>query len=199
MEGTSALDYQMTVAEMVARMAQDPAIVFDMRGYPDGTAWAMAPRLTETRNVTAALFRRRLQVATSFDEELGGGAPDYVFAQKLPAAQGAIFKGRVVMLINEFAISQSEHTCLFFESATSVTFVGSPTNGANGDVTNVALPGNLYVNFTGHDVRHADGRQLQRVGIQPHIKVEPTPKGISERRDEVLEAAVKYLNGTSSQ
>jgi C-terminal processing protease CtpA/Prc len=174
-----------------------PAIIFDMRGYPNGTAWAIAPRLTEKKNVTAALFRRPLQIATNFnDEDLGDGAPDYAFEQKLPPAGGAIYKGKVVMLINEYAISQSEHTCMFFESATDVTFIGGPTNGANGDVTNLALPGGIYVNFTGHDVRHADGRQLQRVGIQPNIKVEPTAKGISEGRDEVLEAAVKYLDST---
>jgi C-terminal processing protease CtpA/Prc len=173
-----------------------PAIVFDMRGYPNGTAWALAPRLSDKKNITAARFRRPLQIATEFDPgDAGGSAPDYAFEQKIPPPQGAIYHGKVVMLINEFAISQSEHTCLFFESATDVTFVGSPTNGANGDVTNLVLPGNIHVYFTGHDVRHADGRQLQRVGIQPHIKVEPTPKGISEGRDEVLEAAVKHLDG----
>ena len=173
-----------------------PAIVFDMRGYPNGTAWPLAPRLSPRTDITAALFRRPLQSGLELDSsDLGGGAPDYSFAQKLPPAAGTIYQGKVVMLINEFAISQSEHTCLFFESATDVTFVGSPTNGANGDVTTLVLPGGIYVGFTGHDVRHADGRQLQRVGIQPHIKVEPTPKGISEGRDEVLEAAVKHLDG----
>jgi C-terminal processing protease CtpA/Prc len=172
-----------------------PGLIFDMRGYPNGTAWAIAPRLSEKQNITAALFRRPLQAATNFnDEDLGGGAPDYAFAQKIPPNNGAVYKGKVVMLINEFAISQSEHTCLFFESATNVTFIGSLTNGANGDVTNLVLPGGIYVNFTGHDVRHADGRQLQRVGIQPHIKVGPTAKGISAGRDEVLEAAVKHLD-----
>jgi hypothetical protein len=40
-------------------------------------------------------------------------------------------------------------------------------------------PKHLYrdIDFTGHDVRHADGRQLQRFGIQPHIKAEP-PQGL---------------------
>ena len=172
-----------------------PAIVFDMRGYPNGTAWPLAPRLSPRTDITAALFRRPLQSGLELDSsDLGGGAPDYSFAQKLPPAAGAIYQGKVVMLINEFAISQSEHTCLFFESATDVTFVGSATNGANGDVTTLVLPGGIYVGFTGHDVRHADGRQLQRVGIQPHIKVEPTPKGVSEGRDEVLEAAVNHLD-----
>jgi C-terminal processing protease CtpA/Prc len=174
-----------------------PAVIFDMRGYPQGTAWAIAPRLGAKQNVTGALFRRPLQVATDLDsEDLGGGAPDYAFEQKLPPARGAIYKGKVVMLINEFAISQSEHTCLFFEAATDVTFIGGPTNGANGDVTSMVLPGGIYVSFTGHDVRHADGRQLQRVGIQPHVKVEPTAKGIGEGRDEVLEAAVRFLDQT---
>jgi hypothetical protein len=43
------------------------------------------------------------------------------------------------------------------------------------------------------DIRHADGRQLQRIGIQPHVKVGPTIRGIVEGRDEILAAAVKYL------
>jgi hypothetical protein len=34
------------------------------------------------------------------------------------------------------------------------------------DVTFMVLPGNLPVAFTGHNVCHADERQLQRVGIQ---------------------------------
>jgi C-terminal processing protease CtpA/Prc len=49
--------------------------------------------------------------------------------------------------------------------------------------------------FSGHDVRHADGRRLQRLGIQPHIKVEATIRGIRENRDEILETALKYLQG----
>jgi len=85
-----------------------------------------------------------------------------------------------VQLINEAAISQSEHTYLFFESATDVTFIGTPTAGANGDVTYMVLPGNLQLSFTGHNVRHADGRQLQRVGIQPTIRVAPTIRGLIE-------------------
>jgi len=60
------------------------------------------------------------------------------------------------------------------------------------------MPGGINVNFTGHDVRHADGRQLQRVGIQPDIRVEPTIAGIAAGKDEVLEAAIKFLNGSKA-
>jgi hypothetical protein len=34
----------------------------------------------------------------------------------------------------------------------------------------------------------------QRVGIQFHIKADPTPKGISAGRDDELQAAIKYLD-----
>jgi C-terminal processing protease CtpA/Prc len=182
-------------------MMNTPAIIFDMRGYPNGTAWALAPRLTERKNVTAALFRRPFQSAANFVEEdfAGGAVPDFSFGQKLPPAAGAIYKGRVVMLINHEAISQAEHTCMFFEAATDVTFIGTPTNGANGDVTNLSLPGGIYVSFSGHDVRHADGRQLQRLGIQPTVRIEPTVAGVREGRDEVLEAAIKFLKSGSKK
>jgi C-terminal processing protease CtpA/Prc len=74
-----------------------------------------------------------------------------------------------------------------------VTFIGSPTNGANGDITTMVLPGNLVVSFTGQEVRFADGRQLQRLGVQPHITVLPTVAGVRAGRDEVLEAAIEHL------
>ena len=142
-----------------------PGLIFDMWGYPKGTAWEIGPRLSDKKNFAVARFRRAFRGATDFvDEDLEGSEPDFSFEQKMSSAKGAIYKGKVVVLINEDAISQAEHTCLFFEAATNVTFIGSATDGANGDVTNLVLPGGIYVTFSGNDVRHADGRQLQRVG-----------------------------------
>ena|SRR5450755_1846513 len=46
-------------------------------------------------------------------------------------------------------------------------FIGSPPQGSNGDVTNLSVPGGIYVRFSGQGVWHADGRQLQRLGLQP--------------------------------
>jgi C-terminal processing protease CtpA/Prc len=103
------------------------------------------------------------------------------------------YKGKTVTLIDERAISQSEHTGLFLEAACGTTFIGSRTAGANGDVTTLTLPGGILVRFTGHDVRHADGRQLQRVGLTPHVEVRPTLAGIRAGKDEVLARAIQYL------
>jgi hypothetical protein len=75
-------------------------------------------------------------------------------------------------------------------------FVGSSTMGANGEVTTLTVPGDIVVSFSGHDVRHADGRRLQRVGFFPHIEVRPTIEGIRDGRDEVLERARTFLAET---
>jgi len=187
------------VDKMFETIKETPAVIFDMRGYPNGTAWSIAPRLTNKGNVVAALFSRPILEATSLtDPELADSA-SYTFSQRIPDTQGEIYKGKVVVLINEDAISQAEHTCLFFEAATDVTFIGTPTAGANGDITYMVLPGNLAVSFSGHNVRHADGRQLQRVGIQPTIKVAPTIQGLVEGRDEILQAAINFLKGSLSK
>lgn len=187
------------VDKMFDTIKNTSAVIFDMRGYPNGTAWSIAPRLTEKKNVVAALFSRPFISGPSLSDPELADTGSHAFSQKIPERKGDVYKGKVVMLINEEAISQSEHTCLFFESATDVTFIGTPTAGANGDITFMVLPGNVQVSFSGHDVRHADGRQLQRVGIQPTIRVAPTIRGLIEKRDEVLERAVKFLGQSSKK
>ena len=115
----------------------------------------------------------------------------------MPLSTKPKYAAPTVMLIDDRAISQSEHSGLFYEAANGTQFVGSPTAGANGDITRLTLPGGIGVIFTGHDVRHADGRQLQRVGLKPDLPVEPTIAGLRAGRDEVLERAVRYLLETT--
>jgi C-terminal processing protease CtpA/Prc len=180
------------VNKMFETIKNTPATIFDMRGYPNGTAPEIAPRLTTKKNVIGALFSRPIVEATGLG--IGWlGNPTYTFSQPLPEPKGDIYKGRVVMLIDGNAGSQAEHLCLAFESAADVTFIGTPTAGVNGDITNIVVPGNIVIYFSGQSVRHADGRQLQRLGVQPTVKVEPTIRGTREGRDEILEAAVRFL------
>jgi C-terminal processing protease CtpA/Prc len=167
------------------------AIVFDLRGYPNGTAWTIAPRINTKQAKYGAQFLQPLAVGA------GGEIADrrIRFLQKLPdlPKDAWIYTGKIVVLIDDRAISQSEHTCLFFEAAAGATFVGSPTHGANGDVTAMRLPGGLRMSFTGQEVRHLDGRQLQRVGIQPDVAVRPTLAGLRAGKDEVLDRALAWL------
>ncbi len=176
------------VDSVFARLAHARAIVFDMRGYPKGTAWVIAPHLAPHDSIVAARFAE--PEVPSPDTSL---TRTRQFPQYLPSYTGTMprYHGRTVMLIDDRTQSQAEHTGLFFEAANGTRFVGTPTAGANGDVTWFVIPGGISITFSGHDVRHADGRQLARVGLVPDVRVEPTIAGIAAGRDEVLEAALR--------
>lgn len=184
---------------------QTPAVIFDLRGMPGMTFWVIAPRLAGGDAVGARFMvdehrtpSRLAHPSHEFGQTLSGKSSDaglWLPPFLHPAGSAAArwrYQGRVVALINEEAVSLAEHTCLFLEAA-GATFVGSATAGANGDVTRVSLPGGIRVSFSGAEVRHADGRQLQRVGILPHVEVHPTIEGLRAGRDEVLAAALDWL------
>ncbi len=127
------------------------AIIFDNRGYPRGAAWTVAPRLTVATGVRAALFSTPL-VTDPLDVQLGDIRllpTDQKFYQLLPTSDLWKYLKPTVMLIDERTISQSEHSALFFRAATHTLFVGTPTNGADGDVTSLTVPGGLSFHFSG--------------------------------------------------
>jgi C-terminal processing protease CtpA/Prc len=141
------------VDAMFDKLASTRAIIFDMRGYPQGTAWAIAPRINTRNAKIAAQFRRSQVSAFSFEEAEAG----FHFSQPIPdLPEGeAKYANPTVMLIDDRAISQSEHSGLFYEAANGTKFIGTATAGANGDVTRLSVPGGIWIGFTGHDVRHA--------------------------------------------
>ena len=73
--------------------------------------------------------------------------------------------------------------------------VGSTTAGADGNVSQIPLPGGMRAMITGIGVFYPDGRPTQRVGIVPDLVVHPTVEGIRAGRDEVLEAALEAVLG----
>lgn len=174
-----------------------PALILDMRGYPRGDTTRIVEHLTDKPLAPALFSRPFLDARKPGDPDLIGGAT-YTFpvGNGNPRTQwkGDVYAGKIVVLINEQTQSAAEGAAgNFAKSRSDLTFIGGPTAGANGDTTYLVLPGDIAVGFTGHNVLRYDGRQLQRVGIQPTVKVAPTIKGITQNKDEVFDAAVEFL------
>ncbi len=177
------------IAQAFEQVKETPALIMDMRGYPRGTGYEICSRLTDTQFNMAQFYR---PYWTNPDPSF---RTVFSFYQQIDPSTLWKYKGEIVVLIDAMAISQAEHSCLGFEGAAKgrITFIGSPTAGTNGDITNTLMPGGITVQFSGHDVRHADGRQLQRIGILPDITVERTVEGVLAGKDELLEAAIEFL------
>jgi len=180
------------VDRMFTALRNTTAIVFDDRGYPDGTLWAIAPRLTRATNVKAALIDTPLaRYMVQQEGDLEWVPTMRSFYTLLPPASSTWrYVKPTVTLIDERTLSQAEYTAMYLRAADHSTFVGTPTMGADGDVTNFTAPGGVDLCFTGQGVRWPDGRQTQRIGMLPDIRVEPTAKDIARGDDVVLQAGL---------
>ncbi|SFK43059.1 Peptidase family S41 [Porphyromonadaceae bacterium KH3CP3RA] len=105
-----------------------------------------------------------------------------------------IYQGKLVVLVNELTQSSAEYTAMSFRAGENTTIVGSTTAGADGNVSTIVLPGGLRTMISGIGVYYPDGKETQRIGIVPDVKIEPTINGIKAGRDEVLEKAIEIIN-----
>jgi C-terminal processing protease CtpA/Prc len=77
--------------------------------------------------------------------------------------------------------------------AAGAIVIGSTTAGAEGDVSEIPVPGGLRTAISGIGVFYPDKKPTQRFGIIPDIEVLPTIAGIRAGRDEVLEVAIQQI------
>ena len=82
-----------------------------------------------------------------------------------------------------------------FLAVPGAVVIGSTTAGADGNVSQIPLPGGLRTIISGIAVFYPDKRPTQRIGILPDIEARQTLDGIRTGRDEVLEAALRHILG----
>ena len=105
------------------------------------------------------------------------------------------YQGKLVVIINEVSQSAAEFVAMALRAGNNTTIIGSTTAGADGDISNIYLPGGLHTWITGIGVYYPDGTQTQRIGIIPDIWATPTIEGIKQGRDELLEKAIEIIKG----
>jgi hypothetical protein len=179
---------------MFERFKNTDAIVFDMRGYPNGTTGAIAGHLQGEGTPRNAQGLIPIIAPSLHGIPWNRSGPALSRIQNLTAEEKRTpYKGKTVLLIDERAISQSEYLGMTLRAANGTVFIGSPTTGANGGVTGFPVPGGIEVRITGAESKWPDGRRLQRIGLLPDIEAHPTVAGIRAGRDEILERAIAYI------
>ena len=103
------------------------------------------------------------------------------------------YRGKVLILIDEQTQSRAEFTVMALRTAPDAIVVGSQTSGADGNVSQIDLPGGIRTFYSGLGVFYPDGTPTQRIGIVPDVVVTPTISGIQNGVDEVLQRAVALV------
>jgi hypothetical protein len=107
-----------------------------------------------------------------------------------------VYKGQVIILVNEQTQSSAEYTAMALRTAPGAVVMGSQTAGADGDISILPMPGGFNTIFSGLGIFYPDGGETQGIGIVPDIFVYPTQKGFAAGKDEVLETAVEYIRNS---
>jgi len=184
-----------TLATMFEKFKNTRAIIMDIRQHHAVDGRRVARWLTDKENVPMSLYEMPLVIAAEWNDYDMFSQPvqSRKAIQAITRPEKWTYKGQTVLLIDEYDQSSDEHIGLFLEVANGTKFIGSATAGASGVTTVFWAPGGIQISFTGSSVRHADGRQLQRLGLQPDVEVHPTVAGIRAGRDEVLDRAIEYV------
>ena len=177
--------------DILDRLNNYKGVIIDIRnGYPVDMGFVIPHYCFETQElcysmVTEADFSHP---GAFYKKENTSRHPDELWQERKE------FTGKKILLINEIIMSAGETWVLLFRLS-GFKLIGTPTAGANGRIKSFPLPGyNLTANFSGMGFYYPNGEQMQRIGIIPDIEVYPTMDDIMAGRDEVLEAAIKYLN-----
>ncbi|MEB3380282.1 S41 family peptidase [Flavobacterium psychrophilum] len=172
------------VPEMIEKLKLTKAIVFDMRNYPKGTYAAISSFLNNKEKIFAIYTKPVLNYPGKYKWTEGSSCG---------SENSNNYKGKVVVLLNEESISQSEWTAMCFQTADDTTIIGSKTAGADGNVSDIDYMKAFHSQFSGIGVYYPDKRETQRIGIIPNLEIEPTINGIQDGRDEALERAMKFI------
>ena len=175
------------VSNYIDRAKGTKGLIIDIRNYPsDFVVFALGSLLVD-RPTPFARF-------TNGDLD-NPGAFRWIGEPVTLSPQKPHYSGSIVILVDEISISQAEYTAMAFRSAPKARVVGSTTAGADGNVSQVSLPGGLSTMISGIGVFYPDKKPTQRVGVLPDVEVRPTIAGIRAGRDEVLEEALRQILG----
>jgi len=108
------------------------------------------------------------------------------------------YRGKVVILVNEQTQSSAEFHAMAYQVTPGAKVIGSTTAGADGNVSQLFLPGGIKTMISGIGVYYPDGKETQRVGIVPDLEIKPTIEGVKAGRDEVLEKAIEFFGELKS-
>jgi carboxyl-terminal processing protease len=175
------------VDQLYTKMQQYPSLVLDARNYPkEFMAWvALANRIVTPKQNIA------LMSVPDYEH------PGYFKYNKVGLQVGCdayqCYKGNVFILVDHTTMSQAEYQVMALRLAPHATVIGTQTAGADGNISTVVFPGNYSCNFSGLGWYYADGRQTQRIGIVPDIKVDYTVETELAQRDPIMEKALELI------
>lgn len=113
------------VAEAMNFLKNTKAIIFDLRQYPEGTLYQFSKYITSPRKS----FYKALEPNLDYP-----GMYQWAEGSKVGNKKEILYKGNVILLVDEGCQSHCEFTVMALQRGNNVTTIGSQSSGADGNV-----------------------------------------------------------------
>ncbi len=174
------------VTDNWAEVETADGIVLDMRDYPSLDIYGFA-----------GFFRTDMFTAPWFDHPTWTGPSDFDFVREIwdMFPSDSPYTGPIALMVSPFSVSAAECFAQMLMDLPNVTVVGQQSASTNGTVTNLWLPGQFQIYFTGMRLLNLDGSQFHAIGVVPNVHVAPDPADLAAGIDPELMAAIDVLGG----
>ena len=169
---------------LMATLNDSDGLILDMRDYPNLDIYEFA-RYFNPAYFSAPLF--------GFPTWSGPEKFDMIFEAWEFDAGPTVFSGPVTLLVSNYSVSAAECFSQMIVTQDNVVVVGQQSASTNGTISELALPGQMVVNFTGMRLLNPDESEFHGIGIVPDILVSPTPAQFEAGIDPELDAAISYI------
>ncbi len=177
------------IESIMEELSQTDGLIVDMRQYPFfQAAWMLQNHLSKEGAESAIWHTYPYEAypgAYFFKNEMSGSS--------IKGHQGDYSQKPIVIIINEETASRAEYMAMIYKTNPNVVLLGEQSAGVDGERRAFDMPDGNMAAFTVTGIYGPNKEQVQRTGLTPDIEVHPTIEGIREGRDELMEAAVKYI------
>ena len=176
-----------------------PFVMIDCRDYPNSTIYKVMNQLTLRGGAFMKFNRIRFDDPGTMDWQLSSKPRGLMMKLIVRLIIGKpdkknrhYYKGKVILLVDHFTMSQGEFSVMAFQLAPQVITIGRQTAGADGNAVPVPLPGGLTVSYSSLGVFYPDGTRTQQQGIRLDIRVPETRVSLIGK-DDIYLRALEYM------
>ncbi|QMW04877.1 S41 family peptidase [Spirosoma foliorum] len=173
------------VKQVMEQYRNRQGIIFDVRSYPKRTFHQICAYLNPAPKGFARYTKPDLSSPGLFSwskvQYVGRKNADY-------------YRGKVAILCNSRTQSAAESTCMALRTAPRAKIIGTPSAGANGDVSYVTFPGGYQTRFSGLGVYTLEGQLILGPGVPIDIDATPSATDYLTGVDRTLQAAIDWIS-----